>query len=278
MNAKKFSDAMSELDNKYIDEAVSYSCKIRQTPRFNRRLTAALIAAMITLFLMGCAAVVAGVFGTWVTDFFTSQIEPGTDYEQSGYNLDVVIEKIPMSDFSEEIQQVGAVIQQQFKDYKAYDSWYPGLWQADFSSREKACEYIGLDRLKQIDLTLEEQETTLNVSGNEEGQILSLLLETDYSADDITVQFFSQIYTENYKEEITIGTRTTESVEFEESFYITDSNQQCHIIDSTALESGYRCLDGYIVDNGVLYNLHIAYQEEASEQAIELIHLWADLF
>ncbi len=278
MNAKKFSDAMSEIDSKYIDEAISYSRKVKQTPRFNRRLTAALIAAVLTLLLMGCAAVTAGVFGTRVTDFFTSRTEPGTDYEQSGYNLDVEIEKIPMSDIIGEVQQVGAVIQQQFQDYEAYDSWYPGLWQALFSSREEACAYIGFEGLKQVNLNLEEQTTTLNVSGNEEGQIVSILLETDYSADDITVQFISQIYTENYGEEITIGTRTTESVEFEELFYITDSNKQCHIIDSTELENGYRFLDGYIVDNGVLYNLHIAYQEEDSEQATELIHFWAELF
>lgn len=37
-------------------------------------------------------------------------------------------------------------------------------------------------------------------------------------------------------------------------------------------------MDGYIVDDGVLYNLHIAYQKEDSEQAVKLIYLWADLF
>ena len=31
MNAKKFSDAMSELDNKYIDEALNYKMCIRDS-------------------------------------------------------------------------------------------------------------------------------------------------------------------------------------------------------------------------------------------------------
>ena len=30
MNAKKFSDAMSELDSKYINEALTYKKKVRQ--------------------------------------------------------------------------------------------------------------------------------------------------------------------------------------------------------------------------------------------------------
>ena len=278
MNVKKFSDAMSELDTKYIDEAISYSHKVKQPSRSNRRLTVALIAAILALLLIGCVAAATGVFGTRIMNFFTSYIEPGTDFKQSGFDLDVAIEKIPMSDFSREVQQVGTTIQRQFKDYKLYSSWYPGHWQAGFSSHEKACEYIGFDKLKQIDLNLEEQTTILSIFGNENGEVLSIVLETYYSIGDINVQHFSRIYTENFDEEIVLETRTTESVEYEESFYTNDNNKQCHIIDSTALESGYRCMEGYIVDNGVLYSLNIAYQKEDSKQAIELIHFWANLF
>lgn len=278
MTAKKFSEAMGELDTKYIDEAISHCHQAKQPSRFNRRLPVALIAAILALLLIGCVAAATGVLGTRIMNFFTSYIEPGTDFKQSGFDLDVAIEKIPMDDFTGEIQQVGPTIQQQFKDYKLYSSWYPGHWQANFSSHEKACKYIGFDKLKQIDLNLEEQTTTLNVFGNENGQILCIVLETYYSIDDINVQHFSRIYTENFDEEIVLETRTTESVEYEESFYTNDNNKQCHIIDSTALESGYRGMDGYIVDNGVLYNLHIAYQKEDSKQAIELIHFWANLF
>lgn len=278
MNVKKFSDAMSELDTKYIDEAISYSHKVKQTSRSNRRLTVALIAAILALLLIGCVAAATGVFGTRIMNFFTSYIEPGTDFKQSGFDLDVAIEKIPMSDFSREVQQVGPTIQRQFKDYKLYSSWYPGHWQASFPSHEKACEYIGFDKLKQIDLNLEEQTTILSIFGNENGEVLSIVLETYYSIGDINVQHFSRIYTENFDEETVLKTRTTESVEYEESFYTNDNNKQCHIIDSTALESGYRCMEGYIVDNGVLYSLNIAYQKEDSKQAIELIHFWANLF
>ena len=152
-------------------------------------------------------ATATGEFGTRIMNFFTSYIEPGTDYEQSGFDLDVAIEKIPMSDFSGEVQQVGSTIKQQFKDYKPYSSRHPGRWQADFPSYEKACEYIGFDKLKQIDLGLEEQAATLIISGDENGQISSITLETYYSIDDINVYHFSLIYTENFDEEVILRTR-----------------------------------------------------------------------
>lgn len=37
-------------------------------------------------------------------------------------------------------------------------------------------------------------------------------------------------------------------------------------------------LEGYIVDEGILYNLHIAYKENDSTRAMEVMHQWADLF
>lgn len=268
MNVKKFSDAMSELDNKYVDEALSYSARVRH-PYHYRRVSVALVAAILAIFLMGAA--VASVFGTQIIEFFTSHTE-------SGFDLGVTIKKIPMDDFSEDIHEVGDVIEQQFKNYKVYDSWYPGEWQTTFSTRNKACEYIGFDELKQIDWDFDEQITTLSIFGNEQGQILSLNLETSYAVNDMNMQFFSRIYTENYAEEPVLGTRISESAGFEESFYTTNSNKQCHIISSSALESGYMCLEGYIVDEGILYNLHIAYKENDSIRAMELMRQWADLF
>ena len=94
----------------------------------------------------------------------------------------------------------------------------------------------------------------------------------------MNVQFFSEIYTENYDEEIIMRYRSPKGVEFEESFYTTNSNKQCHIISSSALESGYMGLEGFIVDEGVLYSLNIAYRENDSTQAMELMHQWANLF
>lgn len=50
------------------------------------------------------------------------------------------------------------------------------------------------------------------------------------------------------------------------------------MIEETALESGYMGMDGYLVEDCVLYNLHIAHLKKDTEQAKKRLHQWADLF
>ena len=44
------------------------------------------------------------------------------------------------------------------------------------------------------------------------------------------------------------------------------------------MESGYLWMEGSVVDQGVLYQLHIAYQEKDASKAMEFMHQWAELF
>ena len=50
MNAKKFSDAMSELDNKYIDEALNYKKKVKK-PIWIK--WGAMVASLLLVFSYG---------------------------------------------------------------------------------------------------------------------------------------------------------------------------------------------------------------------------------
>lgn len=274
MNTKTFSEAISEIDDKYYIEADAYQPNRNR----HRNMKWGVIAACICLLIGSAAALAASGVGTRLIETFTSRTEAGSDYSESGFDLSVAIERMPADNLSEKIQQAGEAIKQQFKDYKPYDSWYPGCWRSDFVSRDEACEYIGLDRIKRPDCAWAEQSTTLNVLGNTDGQILNVDLETYYTVEDVRLQFFTEIYTENYNEEINVRVRTTEDVEFSESIYTAKSGVQCHVIDSSAMESGYLCMDGYIVDQGVLYELHIAYLEKDAKLAADLLHQWADAF
>lgn len=81
MNAKKFSDAMSELDNKYIDEALSYNTKASHAKHL-RRIPIALVAAILALFLMG-AGVVAIIYGDSIQNWFSHYWEAITGQQMS---------------------------------------------------------------------------------------------------------------------------------------------------------------------------------------------------
>ena len=60
MNAKKFSDAMSELDNKYIDEALNYKKKVKK-PIWIK--WGAMVASLLLVFTMSVPALAAADFG-----------------------------------------------------------------------------------------------------------------------------------------------------------------------------------------------------------------------
>lgn len=68
MNAKQFSDAMGELDSKYVEEALSYNAEGSQRRPFPR-LSIVLIAAIAALFLMGAGAA-AIIYGDSIQSWF----------------------------------------------------------------------------------------------------------------------------------------------------------------------------------------------------------------
>lgn len=69
MNSRKFSAAMGKIDDKYINEAITYKSKVTSL-RLNRHLPAALIAAILALLLMG-AGVVAIIYGNSIQNWFS---------------------------------------------------------------------------------------------------------------------------------------------------------------------------------------------------------------
>ena len=273
MRGNELLDRMDLIDPAFVEAADA------PVPFKNRRrIQWAILAACLCVMLCAVTAVATSGFGTRLIERFTSRTEPGSDYTESGYKLQVDVEKIPFSAMKGQIRDVPSFIREQFRVYKPYMSWFPGHWQKTFASRDEACDYIGFGKLKYPRWDLKETGTDLNVYGTDNGNVLSVMVETRYTAGDIRLQFFSKMYTEKYQGGITLSAITTEYAEFSESVRTTANHKRLHIIRQTALASGYLGLDGYLVEDGVLYNLHIAYLEEDAQQANELLHRWADLF
>ena len=279
MNTTDFCELFGDIRGDYLEEAqVQRSCTRAARKRTRTKRAAALIAACLCLLVSSATALGASDWGTQILAFFTDRSEQGSDLVESGYDLRIFIERFPISALTGGVREAGASIRQQYEDYQPYDSWYPGHWQRSFPSREAACAYIGLAGMKQPDLGLPETDTKLSVYGNNSGEILFLDLETLYSDGNMFLQFSSQIYTENHPEEITTGTRTTESVMFVESFHTVGNGQRMHVITSSALESGRAAMTGYLTDSGILYRLHISYPEKEAARARELLFRWAEQF
>lgn len=229
--------------------------------------------------LLASAAAMAAGGSTWLLDSFTARGTPGSELAQSGYDLAADVEKFPASALTGEIQEAGKEIARQFENYDLFSSWYPAtLRRTSFPSAAEARGYIGLEALRGLDWDLEETRTNLDVIGDPQGRLLRIQLETDYEVEGVRLQAFATIFTEDSEDTVVIGTRITEDVAFSESLRTTAGGKQYQVITDTGLASGYYGMDGYLVEDGVLYNLHLAYLEEDEALAESLLCQWAELF
>ena len=277
MNSLDFCETLGDIRPEWLAEAETVGAPRRPAHRRKMRI-AVLVAACICLICSSAAVLAASDAGTKLLSFFTDRREDGSDLVESGYDLSVSVEQFPTDAFSEALLDTGAVIVQQCREHTLYSSAVPGLLKIDFATRADACAFIGLDRLIRPDFPLAAGETTLSILGSAAGEIESLHLETSARDGDIRLQFFTEIYTEHHDGDFTLLARSTEHLEWRESFYTTRSGKSCHIIESSATESGYAGTDAYLVDGGILYQLHLAYRADDAQRAEELLHSWADCF
>lgn len=273
MTGEELLEKLELADPAYVQSAAEMP-----TAKKRPRARWAVGAAACICLLAGTAAVASGG-GTRLLDSFTARGNPGSDLIESGYDLAADVEKFPASALTGEIQDAGEQIARQYENWNPFSSWsVSSLWRTDFSSSAEARDYIGLKNLRELDWDLEETQTILRLTGDSQGRLLRVQLETDYEAEGVRLQAFADIFTEDDENAVTTAVRTTEDVAFSESFYTAAGGKRCQIITNTGLASGYYCMDSYLVDGGVLYSLHLAYLREDEALAESLLHRWADLF
>ncbi len=272
MTGEELLEKLELADPAYVQAAA-------ETPAGRRRagVRRAVLAAACVCLLASAAAAAGG--GTWLLDSFTARGAPGSDFTQSGYDLAADVERFPVSALTGEIQEAGEEIARQFENHDLASSWHPStLRRAEFPSAAEARTYIGLDALRELDWDLEETRTMLRVTGNSQGQLLRVGLETDYEVEGVRLQAFANIFTEHDDSAAVTGARTTEDVEFSESLCTSANGKRYQVITNTGFASGYYGMDGYLVEDGVLYHLHLAYLKEDEALAESLLRQWADLF
>ena len=268
MRGDAFLDKMELVDPIYV-EAADAAPGVKKKVRIGWR--AALAACICLVLLAGTAAAISGG-RTWLVEIF------GGRGGETGYELGIDTGVIPTAELSENLQMVSAEIVRQFENYQPYSSWFPGHWMEKNFSSDEAWRFIGLESLRKPDWDLEVWCNTLNVYGDSSGRIESILIDTGYREGDINLQAWAEIKTENFEGEQHLRSITEPGVRFTETFLPTPGGNSCQVISSSANERGWLGLTGYLVENSVLYQMHISYQEPDAARAEELLHQWADQF
>ena len=268
MRGKELLDKMELVDPAYVEAAEA--APARKGGKLRRFGWGA--AAACLCLILGTASVLAA------TGLGTKLIRSFTSSKESGYELIAEIVKYPADALQGEIREVPAAIRQQFASYEPFMDRLPGSFEKTFGTRDDACDYVGFDKIARPRWDLREEQTLLRVQGTETGDLTSVQVETQYTDGDIRLQFFTDVYTENEEGEITVLTAMAEKVGFTESFRAAGSGKTVHVIEQTAMESGYLSRDGYLADDGILYHLHVAYLEKDAGRAEELLTRWTALF
>lgn len=309
MRGMEFLDKLEHIDPAYLEEAEQAPAqKRRRLPRWG----VALAACLALLVSAGAALTVSG-YGVRLLQTFTARPVGGA-IPGSGYVIEVQPELFPLSFFTGEVLEAKADILAEYEEWlerttrafalsgqdfaallEANPEQYPftGGCKRDFATAQEALDYIGLAALKYPDLGLEEESVWSAALGNSLGQIQSVSFCVCYNTETLHIQVSALMYTEYeptgiseyFPEELSEGasegsiimfTYTDEDISYTEDLYTTAAGRQCQILDSTPFEDGHCHMSAHLVADGIEYGIDISHQPEDTDQALELLHQWAD--
>lgn len=284
MRGNEFLNKMDLIDPAYI-EAADAAPKKRKIWTGWRAAMAACICLVLLAGTAAAAAVVVRGSGISLVNIFTNGENEShhmmvSGQTTAGYTINADVRKFPVSELSDEIQAVSEEILQQFETASQDGDEEPGTWRKTFSSAEEARKFVGLDSVKKLDWdTGEHYKTSLFVRGDAKGKIKDMQICTIYLADDISLNMFTEIFTE-YSDNGQGGLTflAMEDVDMTGTVYTTAGGKQCQIISSSAYADGRIWINGCLAEDGILYSLLANCAEQDAAQAEELLHQWADMF
>ncbi len=276
MNGNKMLNAIGDIAPEHLTDVDSALPEKAKT----KALRWGIIAACVCILLGSVTTVFATTeLGTTIVSMFKADPSKGWGKTESGYRIEISINKVPTDTIKGQVLEAKDIIIRQYENYKPHMSRAPFHYQKRFDCREAALSYIESPIIKTYPFELEHSYTTLDVIGDKNGEIHDISVHTYYNRKDtVGVTQTAQLYTDKYKGDIITGVATLEGQEYSESYYTTSNNKRIHIIKSTPLQSGYEGLTGYLVEDSILYKLHISCQTEDNERAYALLTQWAESF
>lgn len=270
----KLIELIGEIDDKYIEEADIIALPKRhfKSKRSWRIAIACISISIMMLFTFIC---IASGWGTKIIEFYSTNKD---GHEESGYDMEVQIQKISEQSIKGDIRKSKEIIKKQYEVHEVYLNWMPGHYQEEFKSQKECIDYVGYKELKYIQLNGTELGSIVNVYANEKGEITNVNVENQYMLGSIRVQLFAEIFTNYIEEDVTLSTATTEEISFKEEYIETKNGNTCHVIYSSEMESGYMSIAGYVVEKGVLYSINIPFLEYNEAEAVNILEIWKSQF
>ena len=275
MNGKDLINGMGEipeelLETKYEKPARRFAPSLRW---------AAIAAALLLVFGSVTAGAIAASRGKFA---------PLTDGTH-GYSAEFGLVKIKWSKFKGDIRQTPEIIAEQYATFTPPPLWSsaahtPGIFARSFDSQQEAAKYVGLKELKTPYYPYEEAAWSVGVTGDAEGKISEVTIYgRAVLTDENGMGAFASvnILTEHSKKDTASaggdwGDYDPGSIKYEE--FSTAAGRLCQYAKVGVPNMAYQTVTGYIVDNGILYSLHLNFRSGGLDRAMEELHRWAESF
>lgn len=198
-----------------------------------------------------------------------------------GFILSFQTEWIQESEFTGAIQEVPAILRYQFENHDIFSSSSPSYYSKDFGTAAEAVAYLGYAPLRFPDWEAHETAASVSILGDSDGCLQYVSVQVQYRKDDLRMQGFASMYTEHFPDSsadwITTFSHVDPGMADSEFVYENAGRKHCLILRDLPTEMGYYGIDGYLIEGGVIYRLHVIYKEGQYEQAKVLLYEWLDL-
>lgn len=268
MNEKQLFKALTDVEEKYIEETVE---PVRKRSLLSRGWTvAACLTLVIAISISAVALTDAGVFfkgigsRTW---------EDGT--QEISYDLDVSLDRIPLSEITGSIREVKKIIIQQMQNWNPASSQLSNVWFKYYETSAEALGYLDCARVRFPELGWQETGSRLEVMGNTDGEFRLIMTDVYYEQEGYRIQASANIYTELYENGISVGALDPYRDTYTQDTYVTESGRNAVVIYAEEKDS-FCYVDGYLVVEDILYELHII--GGTQESAEKLLYQWLDAF
>jgi hypothetical protein len=276
MNEMDFLEGINGLSPEALE--ISAPKKAKARPNLKRWIAAAAAALMICgSVTAGAVALHRGVFGPILSG-------------SHGYRAEFELDKFRWKSFKGDITEVPEIIKEQYATFTPAPVYsntavLPGVYAKTFGTLAEAVDYIGLDALKEAAAPFSE-DVTVSVMGDSRGRIQ----EIDVSSQHILLPgdpagfggFLNvKILTEYSSTTAALtggdwGDYDPGSIDFKE--FTTSKGVLCQYAEIGAGDRDRQMVSGYIVDNGILYNLSVNFDEGGLDDALEMLREWAESF
>lgn len=247
------------------------------------------------------AAIVIVVLGTSTTAFAMAHhfsfLKLFSSEEESGYKIQVKINKVDHTSFVGEISEVKDIILKQKESYEPYMSSYPLEYTKDFDSLEEAFRYVCMD-VSAVVVGEEKHPATLILHCDDEGNILQALITTDYKINGNNVQIWYYVFSdlnENPYDEISAGIANgelledgiittseeddsiifeaiaSEKIEYQIAEETLPSGLQVPIITSHANANKVKTAESYFAVDEIVYSINVASEKGDAEETLRNI-------